>query len=234
MQKCEPTTPLLVRARAAMPLPMPRRPSPDPDPAPVTWAEPGDLAAVAERIAAEIARPGIKRIAVAGGSTPAKVFALLAARGLDWSGTTLVPTDDRQVPPDHPASNFGKLKSALGHTPATLLPLEEGQKIKPFDLVWLGMGEDGHVASLFPRMCALPSVKPRVIATLPKPLPPEAPFARLSLNRQALAATRATILVVTGEAKRRIVEAALAGSDAWPVSDVLRAPRAPVTIYWSA
>ena len=234
MQKCEPTTPLLVRARAAMPLPMPRRPSPDPDPAPVTWAEPGDLAAVAERIAAEIARPGTKRIAVAGGSTPAKVFALLAARGLDWSGTTLVPTDDRQVPPDHPASNFGKLKSALGHTPAILLPLEEGQKIKPFDLVWLGMGEDGHVASLFPRMCALPSVKPRVIATLPKPLPPEAPFARLSLNRQALAATRATILVVTGEAKRRIVEAALAGSDAWPVSDVLRAPRAPVTIYWSA
>ena len=214
-----------------MPLPMPRRPSPAP--APITWAEPGDLAAVAERIAAEVARPGKKRIAVAGGSTPAKVFELLASRDLDWSGSTLIPTDDRQVPHDHPASNFTKLKFALGHTAAMLVPLEEGQKIKPFDLVWLGMGEDGHVASLFPRMCALPSVKPRVIATLPKPLPPEAPFARLSLNRQALAATRATILVVTGQAKRRIIEAALAGSDAWPVSDVLRAPRAPVTIYWS-
>ena len=210
---------------------MPRRPSPAP--APITWAEPGDLSAVADRIAAEVARPGKKRIAVAGGSTPAKVFALLAARDLDWSGTTLLPTDDRQVPHDHPASNFAKLKLALGHTEATLLPLEEGQKIKPFDLVWLGMGEDGHVASLFPRMCALPSAKPRVIATLPKPLPREAPFARLSLNRQALAATRATILVVTGQAKRRIIEAALAGSDAWPVSDVLCAPRAPVTIYWS-
>ena len=200
----------------------------------VTLAEPGDLAAVADRIAAEIARPGKKRIAVAGGSTPARVFALLAERNLDWSGTTLVPTDDRQVPHDHPASNFGKLELALGHTGATLLPLEEGQKIKPFDLVWLGMGEDGHVASLFPRMCSLPSMKPRVIATMPKPLPPEAPFARLSLNRQALAATRATILVATGSAKRRLIEAALAGSDAWPVSDVLRAPRAPVTIYWSA
>ena len=214
-----------------MPLPMPRRPSPAP--APITWAEPGDLAAVAERIAAEVARPGKKRIAVAGGSTPAQVFELLATRDLDWSGSTLIPTDDRQVPHDHPASNFAKLKFALGHTRATLVPLEEGQKIKAFDLVWLGMGEDGHVASLFPRMCALPSVKPRVIATLPKPLPPEAPYARLSLNRQALAATRATILVVTGQAKQRIIEAALAGSDAWPVSDVLRAPRAPVTIYWS-
>ena len=167
-----------------MPLPMPRRPTSAP--APINWAEPGDLAAVAERIAAEVARPGKKRIAVAGGSTPAKVFELLASRDLDWSGSTLIPTDDRQVPHDHPASNFAKLKFALGHTGAMLVPLEEGQKIKPFDLVWLGMGEDGHVASLFPRMCALPSVKPRVIATLPKPLPPEAPFARLSLNRQAL------------------------------------------------
>ena len=210
---------------------MPRRPPPAP--APVTWAEPGDLAAVAERIAAEVARPGAKRIAMAGGSTPARVFELLAARNLDWAGTTLTPTDDRQVPHDHPANNFGKLTSALRHTGAALLPLEEGQKIKPFDLVWLGMGEDGHIASLFPRMCALPSVKPRVIATMPKPLPPEAPYARLTLNRQALAATRATILVATGSAKRRLIEAALAGSDAWPVSDVLRAPRAPVTIYWS-
>ena len=215
---------------------MPRRSAPAPDAFAfaVTLAEPGDLAAVAERIAAEIARPGAKRIAVAGGSTPSRVFALLAQRNLDWTGTTMIPTDDRQVPHDHPSSNFGKLRSVLGHTGATLLPLEEGQKIKPFDLVWLGMGEDGHVASLFPRMCALPSVKPRVIATLPKPLPPEAPFARLSLNRQALAATRATILVATGPAKRRLIEAALAGSDAWPVSDILRAPRAPVTVYWSA
>ncbi len=217
-----------------MPTSMPRRSAPAPDDFAVTLAEPGNLAAVAERIAAEIARPGAKRIAVAGGSTPVRVFALLAQRNLDWTGTTLIPTDDRQVPHDHPSSNFGKLKSALGHTGATLLPLEEGQKIKPFDLVWLGMGEDGHVASLFPRMCALPSVKPRVIATTPKPLPPEAPFARLSLNRQALAATRSTILVATGTAKRRLIEAALAGSDAWPVSDILRAPRAPVTIYWSA
>ena len=216
-----------------MPIAMPRRSTLATDDFGVALAEPGDLAAVAERIAAEIARPGKKRIAVAGGSTPAKVFELLAARGLDWSGTTLIPTDDRQVPHDHPASNFGKLKSALGHTGVKLVPLEEGQKIKPFDLVWLGMGEDGHVASLFPRMCALPSVKPRAIATLPKPLPPEAPFARLSLNRQALAATRATILVATGSAKRRLIEAALAGSDAWPVSDVLRGSRAPVTIYWS-
>ena len=199
----------------------------------ITWAEPGDLAAVAARIAAEVARPGKKRIAMAGGSTPGKVLALLAAQNLDWSGTTIVPTDDRQVPPDHPASNLGALRTAFAGTAATIVPLVEGERPDKFDLVWLGMGEDGHVASLFPRMCALPRKRRQVIATVPKPLPPEAPFPRLSLNRKALAATSETILVVTGAAKRRVIEAALAGSDLHPVSDILRGGKAPVTIYWS-
>ena len=199
----------------------------------VTWAEPGDLAAVAARIAAEVARPGAKRIAMAGGSTPGKVLALLAGQNLDWAGTTIVPTDDRQVPADHPASNLGALRKAFAGTAAQILPLVEGERPAKFDLVWLGMGEDGHVASLFPRMCALPRKRRMVIATTPIPLPPEAPFPRLSLNRKALAATAEIILVVTGAAKRRVLEAALAGSDLHPVSDVLRGGGPPVTIYWS-
>lgn len=199
----------------------------------VTWAQPGDLAAVAARIAAQVSRPGTKRIAMAGGSTPAKVLEILAARNIDWSGATIIPTDDRQVPPDHPASNFGALCQAFAGTAATILPLVEGERPGRFDLVWLGMGADGHIASLFPRMCAEPCRRRRVIATTPIPLPPEAPFARLSLNRKALAATAATIVVITGAAKRAVIEAALAGSDALPISDVVRNPRAPVTIYWS-
>lgn len=199
----------------------------------VTWANPGDLAAVAARIAELVARPGTKRIAMAGGSTPGKVLEILAAQNLDWAGTTIVPTDDRQVPPDHPASNFGALRKAFVSTHATILPLTEDERPARFDLVWLGMGTDGHVASLFPRMCALPRRRRRVIATIPVPLPLEAPFARLSLNRKALAATAATIVVITGAAKRTVIEAALAGSDALPISDIVRSPRAPVTIFWS-
>lgn len=199
----------------------------------VRWAEPGDAAAVAERIAAEAARPGPKRIAVPGGSTPARVFDLLAGRQLDWSGVTLCLTDDRRVPDDHPASNFGKLSAALGATGATIERLEEGAQVAPFDLVWLGMGEDGHVASLFPHMHATVRPGPSVIATTPIPLPPEAPFDRLTLNRRALKASREIILVVTGPAKRRLIERVLAGSDAYPVSDYLRGAGPPVTIYWS-
>lgn len=200
----------------------------------VTWASPGDAAAVAEHIARVVTRPGPKRIAVPGGSTPAKVFAELGGSGLDWSDCEVWLTDDRQVPHVHPASNFGNLHKALGQTAATLVELQEGAATPIFDLVWLGMGTDGHVASLFPRMCAqLHPREARVIETVPKPLPPEAPYPRLSLNRGALNRAREIVLVVTGAEKRTLIGEA-SRRDAWPVSDFLRSPLAPpLTIYWS-
>ncbi|MDE2562707.1 MAG: 6-phosphogluconolactonase [Sphingomonadales bacterium] len=200
----------------------------------ITWAEPGDGAAVADRIAAEVAKPGRKRIAVPGGSTPIRVFDLLAGRALDWSDVTLTLTDDRQVPDDHEASNYRKLSAALGHSGATIERLVEGGRVERFDLVWLGMGADGHIASLFPHMIA--EIRPgrTVIATTPIPLPPEAPFPRLTLNRRALCAAKEIIIVITGDDKRRVIEKALRSNDAsYPVSDVLHGCGAPVTIYWS-
>lgn len=199
----------------------------------VRWAEPGDAAAVADRIADELARPGPKRIAVPGGSTPLKVFDLLATRDLDWSEVTLTLGDERVVPDDHPASNYAKLAAALGGKVGRIERLTEGMEVEPFDLVWLGMGEDGHVASLFPHMVAVVRPGPTVIATTPIPLPPEAPFDRLTLNRAALRQTREIILVVTGKAKRKIIDRAMLGSDVYPVSDYLRGEGPPVTIFWS-
>ncbi|MEI6643822.1 MAG: 6-phosphogluconolactonase [Novosphingobium sp.] len=199
----------------------------------VVWAYPGDAGAVAAHVARVIARHGPKRLAFTGGSTPLKVFALLAQQGLDWSDVTITLTDDRRVPDDHPASNFGKLNAALGASGAAFERLEEGMAVQPFDLVWLGMGEDGHIASLFPHMHALVRPGPSVIATTPIPLPPEAPFDRLTLNKRALKATREIILVVTGASKKALLEQVLAGSDAYPVSDILRGYGPPVTIYWS-
>lgn len=200
----------------------------------IEWAQPGDAAAVAERIAEVLAAPGPKRLAVPGGTTPAEVFAALAERALDWSGAEIWLTDDRQVPHDHPASNFAKLSSALGASGAKLIELADGAVTPRFNLVWLGMGADGHVASLFPRMAAGERAGPHVIATVPEPLPPEAPFARLSLNLEALLASDAILLVVTGADKRRLLEGVLAGQDQHlPVARLLRESRCPVTIYWS-
>ncbi len=199
----------------------------------VTWAHPGDAAAVAAHIARVLSRPGPKRLAFTGGTTPLKVFALLEQQDLDWLGVTIALTDDRRVPDDHPASNFGKLHAALAGTGAVFERLEEGAVVEPFDLVWLGMGEDGHVASLFPHMQALVRPGPSVIATTPIPLPPEAPFDRLTLNKRALKASAEIILVVTGTSKKALIEKVLSGSDAYPVSDFLRGLGPPVTIYWS-
>lgn len=201
----------------------------------VTWAQPGGAAAAADRIAAELARQGPKRIVVPGGSTPLRIFELLATRGLDWRDTTLILGDDRQVPADHPASNYGKLAAVLGTSGATLVPPVEGEPVAPVDLVWVGMGGDGHVASLFPRMTARERQGPRVIATVPEPLPPEAPFPRLTLNLAALVQTREIMLVVTGADKRDVLERALAGeAPELPVTHLLDAATSPVTIYWSA
>ncbi|KUR80684.1 6-phosphogluconolactonase [Novosphingobium sp. FSW06-99] len=199
----------------------------------VRWAEPGDATAVADRIAAELARPGPKRFAFTGGSTPLKVLALLATRALDWSEVTIALTDDRRVPDDHPASNFGKIHAALGTSGARFERLVEGAPVAPFDLVWLGMGEDGHVASLFPHMRAELRPGPTVIATTPIPLPPEAPFDRLTLNQRALKASKGIILVVTGASKRALIERVMAGFSDYPVSEFLRGDGPPVTIYWS-
>jgi 6-phosphogluconolactonase len=196
------------------------------------WAEPGDAAAVAARVASVLARPGAKRIAVPGGTTPRRVFALLGDG--DWNGATVLPTDDRQVPQDHPASNFGTLAHALAGTGAELAELHDGDPVAPFDLVWLGMGADGHIASLFPRMAAGERIGPHVIATVPEPLPPEAPFPRLSLNLEALVATEALILAVTGADKRAVLERVLAGrADDLPIAHLLHAAACPVEIYWS-
>lgn len=198
------------------------------------WAKPGDAAAVAERIAREIVLSRGRRIAVPGGSTPLRIFDLLAERRLDWRGTTLMLTDDRQVPRDHPASNFARLEAALGDSGAMLVGLSEGDPVAPFDLVWLGMGADGHIASLFPRMTASERPGPHVIATVPDPLPPEAPFPRLSLNFEALLRTREIILVLTGEEKRVLLERVVAGrAEDLPVARLVRDATSPVTIYWS-
>ena len=200
----------------------------------IDWADPGDAAAVADRLAAILGRAGEKRIAVPGGSTPRRVFDLLAARKLDWAGTEVWLTDDRQVQHDHPASNFGQLQAALAGSDATLVELREGASAPRFDLVWLGMGADGHIASLFPIMAAEETSGPHIIATVPEPLPPEAPFARLSLNLEALTNADDIIVMVTGYEKRAVLEAALRGEDEHlPIAQLLRTATCPITIYWS-
>jgi 6-phosphogluconolactonase len=197
------------------------------------WAEPADDAAVADFIASAIARKQGGRIAVPGGSTPRPILKRLAERALPWANVVATVSDDREVSQDHPASNFGALSTALGATGARLEPLTEGAAPGRFDLVWAGMGEDGHVASIFPNMDVAPDAPAAVIRATPDPLPPEAPFPRLSLNYAALADTDQLILVVRGPTKKALIEEAIAGGNDLPIARLLSRAGGAVTIFWN-
>lgn len=171
---------------------------------------------------------GTVPIALPGGSTPFPILELLVERDFDWSRVVVDPTDDRVVPEDHPASNAGKLRALfepLG-VEVTSLVDDEAHGRQPtgnYRVVWLGMGTDGHIASLFP------NTDPKVDDTqwlrriTPDPLPPEAPFDRVTLTMPALLHTDELLLVIRGDEKRAIFEAALRGENDLPIARLLAA-----------
>jgi 6-phosphogluconolactonase len=197
----------------------------------IVWAERGDDEAVADRVEAALAGGGAA--AVPGGSTPPPILRLLAERPLRWERIVFTLTDDREIPIEHPASNFRLLNECLGATGAAIVrfaPVWEGFR---FRLVWVGMGADGHVASLFPSADIAADAPADLVRVRPVPLPPEAPYQRVTLNYAALANADELIVVVRGEEKKALVEQAAAGMNDLPIARLLRTANSPVTIFWS-
>ena len=198
----------------------------------VMWAERGNDVAVADHVAAAVNRGGTS-FAISGGKTVTSILTLLAARDLPWAGVEIVPTDERRVPAEHPDSNFGALTRAFAPTSARVLPMSPGMAVAPFDLVWLGMGLDGHIASLFPGTAMGANDRPAVVEVSPDPLPPEAPFDRYSFNMAALLATPDLMLVIRGQEKRALLEAAIGGDSDLPIAQLIRTAHQPVQVFWS-
>lgn len=170
-------------------------------------------------------------ITVPGGSTPFPIFARLAAEQLDWSRIVVWPGDDRMVLEDNPASNVGRIRAALEPVGARIVALTEDARPPHFALAWLGMGEDGHIASLFPNTDPSPSDPVKVRRITPDPLPPEAPYDRVSLTIPALLDSDALLFVIRGAEKRALFEAAARGENDLPVARLLQAARQPVTCF---
>jgi 6-phosphogluconolactonase len=175
--------------------------------------------------------PGEIAITIPGGATPFPILAALAGQGLDWSRISVWPGDDRIVAEDHPASNVGRIRAALEPLGARVVALAEGLEPPHFALAWLGMGGDGHIASLFPNTDPRADTASRLIRVTPDPLPPEAPFERLSLTIPALLDSDRLVFVIRGAEKRGLFEAALAGAHDLPVARLLAAAHQPVTCF---
>ena len=194
-------------------------------------------------------------LVVPGGHTPAPLFDRLSEAELDWPNVWVTLTDERWVDPQSSASNERLvrehlLREAAAH--ANFVGLKNGQPDphaaaaaswsavaqlpRPFDFVLLGMGDDGHMASLFPDSPGLHSAMD--LAAPPGcvgMMAPAAPRARLSLNLRALFDARRIALLIVGKAKWATYERARARGPAvdMPVRALLGQQNVPLSIYWS-
>jgi 6-phosphogluconolactonase len=194
-------------------------------------------------------------LALPGGKTPLPVFERLAKARLPWKKVTIVPTDERLVAVSDPLSNARMLARSFMKAGARVVPIGgEGDDVEaagniadarlqdlpwPPDLVWLGMGADGHTASLFdgPVLAkALDAPKARrAVGVRPDPMPAEAPVARVTLTRAALLSSRTLIITITGAEKKALLEQAIADghSSKLPIGRVLAEAEQPIDIHWA-
>lgn len=194
-------------------------------------------------------------LALPGGRTPLPIFARLAEANLPWKKVTIIPTDDRLVAMDDERSNVRGIAQAFLRAGARVVPIateipdyklagnSADARLQdlpwPPDLCWLGMGDDGHVASIFTGpdlQDALDAPKARrAIGVMPDPMPADAPVPRVTLTRAAILASRTILITITGQQKRDLLEGAIADglSSKLPIGRVLAEAEQPIDIHWA-
>jgi 6-phosphogluconolactonase len=216
---------------------------------PVLLAE-GLALNVAEQLRNAIDARGTATLVVSGGRSPVAFFQNLAKQGLDWSKVTITLADERWVPVEHADSNAGLLKQYLLQGPAAKAKflslysaaanLEEAAEqadrllgeLPAIDVLVLGMGDDGHTASLFPNSPNLTeALKADGTRRCWPMLAPTVPHQRLSMSRALLATANYTVLSIAGSSKLTTLSAALASDDvaAMPIRAFLQPT---LEIYW--
>lgn len=224
-----------------------------------SFETPADLEAkLADKIAIElqdaIDKRGKASLVVSGGSTPLKLFNLLSTKGIDWSDVYITLADERWVEPDEKDSNerlvrehllqnraanakFRGLKNmyATPELGAAMAGDSLANFPRPFDVVVLGMGTDGHTCSWFPCSEELQHALSTtdVCAAVN---PTTAPHARITLSRDAILNSRQIYLHLVGESKLTVYRQALENDDVtqMPIRAVLAQRKTPVDVFYSA
>ena len=210
---------------------------------------------LADNLKAAITARGLASLVVSGGKSPTRLFELLRVADLDWSRVCVALVDERWVDPSDRDSNEKLVRDVLlkeAAAKARFIGLKNAAPTpdlgavsawetfarvpRPFDAVVLGMGDDGHTASLFPRSPNLSSaLNPAAAAGCVGMWSPVAPHPRLSLNLSALLDSRRIVLSIPGAEKWKVYAAASGEGPVqeMPIRAVLRQQRTPVEVMWS-
>jgi 6-phosphogluconolactonase len=200
-------------------------------------------AAVASQLSAGLKTRGRAALVATGGRSPGPVYDRLRTAELDWARVVVTLSDERQVDVDSPNANVRQLRERLlvgEAAKAHYLPLTDYAEpalraLMPFDATLLGMGEDGHIASLIPGspvMAEAMDVRGQALVAESPDGFGSPPVARITLTLAALLQSRAIFLLIAGEAKRQVVAQAAAGADL-PVGAILLQDRVPVRVFWT-
>ena len=242
----------------------------------IRWQAAADAEALAESLAAHIAlalqreidATGAASLVVSGGSTPGPVFKRLSVTDIAWSKVSVTLADERWVPPGHADSNESLVRERLltglaaearfvSLYRADMAPEEAVSAVasdvsamaQPFTVVILGMGNDGHTASLFPdapEAQLAPAMALENTAGVAILAPPSVPQTRISLTRAALLNSGQRILHMTGDGKRQVLADALEQSftssdmpgeyqhGMKPIVGLLTPQPSVVSVFWSA
>lgn len=170
-----------------------------------------------------IAHRGVFKLVLAGGTTPGKIYELLSEQHQEWSKWHLFIGDERclavddtqrnsvmikqtwldkiELPAEFLATNFHPIKAELGPEQGASDYAEVIKPFLPFDMTLLGIGEDGHTASLFPGHQHIENEFTHAVYNSPKP-----PSERVTLSRQTLARSEQVLILVTGSGKKTAVQ----------------------------
>lgn len=216
--------------------------------------EDGLVNEICDALSSDIEARGSASLLVSGGSTPKGLFARLSSSDIDWSKVDITLVDERFVPDGHKDQNWTMVKELLlqDHaSQANYIPLVQSYDldtnlevtkvavkkiVRPFSVVILGMGGDGHTASLFPESPQLDAgMDLNNLEDLIVTDPVTAPHQRVTFTRRALLDTSNLILHCYGEDKKKILDEAMENASyrPYPIQGFLNQDKAPIKIHWT-